>query len=70
VGLAHDAIGRVIEQPDYSCHLDKFIWSNYLQTDEFDRRFDDCEDLYDFINLTKAKIIRHEKKMRITLEVI
>ena len=38
-------------------------------TEEFDRRFDDGEDIHDLIDLSKAKIIRHGKKVRITLDV-
>ena len=38
-------------------------------TEEFDRRFDDGEDIHDLIDMNKAKIIRHGKKVRITLDV-
>jgi len=38
-------------------------------TDEFDRRFDDGEDIHDLIDMSKAKIVRHGKKVRITLDV-
>ena len=38
-------------------------------TEEFDRRFDDGEDIHDLIDMAKAKIIRHGKKVRITLDV-
>ena len=38
-------------------------------TEEFDRRFDEGEDIHDLIDLTKAKIVRHGKKVRITLDV-
>jgi hypothetical protein len=34
-------------------------------TKEFDRRFDDGEDIHDLIDMNKAKIVRHEKKIRI-----
>ncbi len=37
--------------------------------EEFDRRFDDGEDVYDLINTRNAKIIRHGKKVRITLDI-
>ena len=37
--------------------------------DEFDRRFDDGENIHDLIDITKAKIIRHGKKVRITLDI-
>jgi hypothetical protein len=37
--------------------------------DEFDRRFDDGEDIHDLIDMRKAKIIRHGKKVRITLDI-
>jgi len=36
---------------------------------EFDRRFDDGEDIHDLIDIAQAKIIRHGKKIRITLDV-
>ena len=38
-------------------------------TKEFDRRFDEGEDIHDLIDLTRAKIIRHGKKVRITLDI-
>jgi hypothetical protein len=38
-------------------------------TQEFDRRFDDGEDIHDLIDMSKAKVIRHAKKVRITLDV-
>lgn len=38
-------------------------------TKEFDRRFDDGEDIHDLIDMSKATIIRHGKKVRITLDV-
>ena len=38
-------------------------------TKEFDRRFDNGEDVHDLIDMSKAKIIRHGKKVRITLDV-
>ncbi len=37
--------------------------------EEFDRRFDDGEDIHDLIDISKAKIVRHGKKVRITLDV-
>ena len=36
---------------------------------EFDRRFDSGEDIHDILDMTKAAITRHGKKVRITLEV-
>lgn len=36
---------------------------------EFDRRFDEGEDLHDLIDMSEAKIIRHGKKVRITLDI-
>jgi hypothetical protein len=36
---------------------------------EVDRRFDEGEDIHDLIDVSKAKIIRHGKKVRITLDV-
>ena len=38
-------------------------------TEEFDSRFDEGEDIHDLIDITKAKIIRHGKKVRITLDI-
>jgi predicted DNA binding CopG/RHH family protein len=38
-------------------------------TQEFDRRFDDGEDIHDLIDLSKATVVRHGKKVRITLDV-
>ena len=38
-------------------------------TEEFDRRFDDGEDIHDLIDMSKAEIIRHGKKVRITLDI-
>ena len=38
-------------------------------TEEFDRRFDEGEDIHDLIDINQAKIIRHGKKVRITLDV-
>ena len=38
-------------------------------TEEFDRRFDNGEDIHDLIDMSKARIIRHGKKIRITLDV-
>ncbi len=38
-------------------------------TEEFDRRFNDGEDIHDLIDISKAKIVRHGKKVRITLDV-
>ena len=37
--------------------------------EEFDRRFDDGEDINDLVDMTKAKLIRHGKKIRITLDI-
>ena len=38
-------------------------------TKEFDRRFDAGEDVHDLIDMEKAKIIRHGKKVRLTIDV-
>ncbi|WDN88285.1 hypothetical protein BuS5_01253 [Desulfosarcina sp. BuS5] len=38
-------------------------------TEEFDRRFDEGEDIHDLIDMSKSRIIRHGKKVRITLDV-
>ena len=37
--------------------------------EEFDRRFDEGEDIHDLVDMTQAKIIRHGKKIRITLDI-
>ncbi|MDQ7837680.1 MAG: CopG family transcriptional regulator [Thermodesulfobacteriota bacterium] len=37
--------------------------------EEFDRRFDEGEDIHHLIDMSKARIIRHGKKVRITLDV-
>ena len=38
-------------------------------TEEFDQRFDDGEDIHDLIDMSKARVIRHGKKVRITLDI-
>ena len=38
-------------------------------TEEFDRRFDEGEDIHDLVDMTKTKIIRHGRKVRITLDI-
>jgi hypothetical protein len=38
-------------------------------SEEFDRRFDEGEDIHDLVDMTKAKIIRHRRKVRITLNI-
>ena len=38
-------------------------------TEEFDRRFDNGEDIHDLIDISKAKMVRHGKKIRITIDV-
>ena len=37
--------------------------------EEFDRRFDQGEDVHDLIDISKAKISRPGKKVRITLDI-
>jgi hypothetical protein len=37
--------------------------------EEFDSRFDEGEDIHDLVDMTKAKIIRHGKKVRITIDI-
>ena len=37
--------------------------------EEFDRRFDDGEDIHDLVDMEKVKIVRHGMKVRITLDV-
>ena len=36
---------------------------------DFDRRFDSGEDIHDLIDMSKSTIIRHGKKVRITLDI-
>ncbi|OFW52527.1 MAG: CopG family transcriptional regulator [Actinobacteria bacterium RBG_13_35_12] len=36
---------------------------------EFDRRFDSGEDIHDLIDMSRAGVIRHGKKVRITLDI-
>jgi hypothetical protein len=38
-------------------------------TEEFDRRFDAGEDIHDLLDMSKATVVRHGKKVRITLDV-
>jgi hypothetical protein len=38
-------------------------------TEEFDRRFDNGEDIHDLIDMSKSRVIRHGKKVRITLDI-
>ena len=38
-------------------------------TKEFDQRFDNGEDIHDLIDMSRSKIIRRGKKIRITLDV-
>jgi len=35
----------------------------------FDRRFDEGEDIHNLIDMSEAKVVRHGKKVRITLDV-
>ena len=37
--------------------------------EEFDRRFDEGEDIHDLVDMAKAKIIRPVKKVRITIYI-
>jgi len=36
---------------------------------EFDRRFDSGEDIHDLVDMSKATVIHHGKKVRITLDI-
>ena len=38
-------------------------------SDEFDRRFDDGEDIHELTNMSKVKITRPGRKVRLTLDV-
>jgi hypothetical protein len=37
---------------------------------EFDKRFDEGEDIHDMVDLSKAKITRPGRKVRITLDIL
>jgi hypothetical protein len=37
--------------------------------EEFDKRFNEGEDIHDLINISKANIVRHGRKVRITLDI-
>ncbi len=38
-------------------------------TKEFDRRFDDGEDIHNLIDMSKAQVIRYGRKVRLTLDI-
>jgi len=38
-------------------------------TKEFDRRFDSGEDIHELIDMPTATVVRHGKKVRITLDI-
>ena len=38
-------------------------------TEDFDRRFDAGEDIHELIDMSKAGIVRHGKKVRITIDM-
>jgi len=38
-------------------------------TEEFDRRFDEGEDIYNLIDMSKAIVVNHGRKVRITLDI-
>jgi hypothetical protein len=38
-------------------------------SEEFDRRFDSGEDIHDLLDMSKASVVRHGRKVRITLDV-
>jgi len=37
--------------------------------EEFDRRFDSGEDIHDLIDMSRAEVIPHRKRVRITLDI-
>ncbi len=37
--------------------------------EEFDRRFNEGEDIHNLIQISEAKIVRHGKKVRVTLDI-
>ena len=37
--------------------------------EEFDKRFNEGEDIHDLINISEANIVRHGRKVRITLDI-
>ncbi|MBI5141367.1 MAG: CopG family transcriptional regulator [Nitrospirae bacterium] len=36
---------------------------------EFDKRFDEGEDMHDLVDMAKAVVVHHGKKVRITLDI-
>lgn len=36
---------------------------------EFDRRFDSGEDIHELVDMSKATVVHHGKKVRITLDI-
>ncbi|MCJ7785466.1 MAG: CopG family transcriptional regulator [Desulfobacterales bacterium] len=38
-------------------------------SDEFDRRFDSGEDIHELVDMSLATVIRHGKKVRVTLDI-
>ena len=38
-------------------------------SEEFDRRFDAGEDIHNLVDISKASVIHHGKKVRITLDI-
>ena len=37
--------------------------------EEFDRRFNEGEDIHELIQMSEANIVRHGKKVRVTLDI-
>jgi hypothetical protein len=40
-----------------------------MNNEEFDRRFDDGEDIHQIVDMSKVKVTRPGKKIRLTLDV-
>ena len=38
-------------------------------SEEFDRRFDSGEDIHELVDMSLATVIRHGKKVRVTLDI-
>ena len=43
--------------------------NNAKSAEEFDRRFNEGEDIHDLIQISEANIVRHGKKVRVTLDI-
>ena len=47
----------------------RFKCVNVKNVPHYSERFDDGEDIHELIDISKAKVVRHGRKIRITLDV-